>query len=71
MGKPMPPLANRYSGVIDAEAMCAECEWVTYGRKNAMALASQHARRTGHQVRAEQTISVVYNRKEGVENRYP
>jgi hypothetical protein len=66
----LPPLANRYSGVLEAAAECDECEWLTESRKNALALGSQHARRTGHQVTCTQTISVRYNRKEGVDSQY-
>lgn len=56
-------LKNKYSGVLDAQAACDDCEWSSYTRTNALANGSLHARRTGHTVRAEQTIGVTYNRK--------
>lgn len=65
-----PPLTNRYSGVLDATAECDECEFTADNRKNALALGSQHARRTGHQVRCEQSIGVTYNRKADVTSNY-
>lgn len=65
-----PALTNRYSGVLDAFAECDECEFEASNRKNALALGSQHARRTGHQVRCEQSIGVTYNRKESVDRNY-
>jgi hypothetical protein len=68
--RPLPPLANRHSGVLDAEATCDECDFTAYNRKNALALGSQHARRTGHQVRCQSIIGVTYNRKEGVPHSY-
>lgn len=66
---PLPPVTNRFSGVLDAEAFCAECPWFTMAR-NAMGSGNLHARRTGHQVRVQQIIGVTYNRKDGVPNRY-
>jgi hypothetical protein len=68
--RPLPSLANRYSGIIECLAECDECDFAATNRKNALALASQHARRTGHQVHAEQTIGVTYNRKDGVAHKF-
>lgn len=66
----LPRLKNRASGVTDAAAECDDCDWLNEGRSNALATASIHARRTGHQVYARQEISVTYNRREGVHHRY-
>lgn len=59
-----PPLLNRYSGIVHAMSECDDCEWTTESPKNALANASLHARRTGHTVRCEQVMSVIYNRKD-------
>jgi len=69
-GYRMPPLQNRYSGVTEALAECDVCDFQATNRKNALALASQHARRTGHQVHATQVLSIVYNKTEGTPHRY-
>lgn len=66
----MPPVANTYTGVLDCTAECDECEFTADNRKNAMAVGNLHARRTGHQVRIEQTLSVMYNKKDDVERNY-
>lgn len=42
-------------------AECRDCPWVTDCYKNALANGAQHAQRTGHNVVAEQCISVSYN----------
>ena len=64
MGARLPALANRYSGVLDAQAECRDCDWENRNRKNALATASVHARRTGHEVHVEQTVGVAYNRRD-------
>ena len=60
----LPPLLNRWSGVVECSVECHDCGWSGFYRKNGLALASLHARRTGHAVGCEQTIVVTYNRKE-------
>jgi hypothetical protein len=67
--RPLPELRNAYSGVVDASAECLTegCGWTTYSYKNALAIASSHARRHGHHVVAEQVVSVTYNRPEQAE----
>lgn len=52
---------RRRSGVVHAVAECQECPWTTGYYKNALGNAAQHAQRTGHNVVAEQCISVSYN----------
>lgn len=59
-----PRLVNRYTGIEHAEAQCQDCDWHTYQRKNALATASLHARRTGHAVRAMQAVIVFYNKRD-------
>jgi hypothetical protein len=61
---PLPPLINSYSGVVSCTAECSDCSWTYESHKNGLALASQHARRTGHEVRADQALVVTYNRKD-------
>lgn len=48
------------SGVSGAMAECYTCGW-TGSARNAVGLAAQHAKRTGHEVVAEQVISMIWN----------
>lgn len=59
----MPPVTNTWTGITHAFADCHDCG-ATWGSRNAVGLANQHARRTGHEVAAEQMISITYNRRE-------
>lgn len=70
MGSELPRLINRWTGVPDASAECDDCGWSNENRKNALATGSVHARRTGHQVHATQTLSITYNRREGARRKY-
>jgi hypothetical protein len=65
-------LMRRKSGILEAKGGCFDCQgckdydnpmWTN--RKNALALAAQHAKRTGHTTWAQQTIGVTYNPKDG------
>ena len=53
----------RRSGVIEGAAWCETCGWETHSYKTALMLGANHAKHTGHEVRAEQTIVVTYNPK--------
>jgi hypothetical protein len=57
-------ILNKYSGLLDAMAECRQpgCPWPDQTGRNAVGLAAQHAARTGHEVHAEQTIGVTWNR---------
>jgi hypothetical protein len=49
--------------MLDAHAWCEDCRF-EQDERNAMGLAAQHAdRHPDHEVHAEQTIGVTYNRK--------
>lgn len=50
----------KYSGILDADAECQDCSWVTYSRKNALANGAQHCDRTGHRVVCQQIVGVTY-----------
>lgn len=58
----LPELRNAYSGVVHAQAECRDCDWTGDNYKNALALASVHARRYGHNTVAESMVSVEHNR---------
>lgn len=62
---PMPPLRSTHTGVIEAMATCQTCGWSNEDRHNALATGSIHARRYGHHVEVEQTISITYNKGAG------
>lgn len=53
------PTSYTYS-VVHGLAECQDCGWKTSSYKNAQALAAQHARRYGHQVRGELGIAFSY-----------
>lgn len=54
---------NTYTGMLDAHAWCEDCRF-EQDERNAVGLAAQHAdRHPDHEVHAEQTIGVTYNRK--------
>lgn len=55
---------RRRSGIIEAHGACKDCDATFTHYRNAMALAAQHAQRTGHTTWCDQTISVEYNPKE-------
>lgn len=63
MRRPQKPRPTRHSGVLDAQAECADCPWTSTQYKNALATAARHAQTYGHTVRVEQTIGVTYNKK--------
>jgi len=50
-------------GLVHALASCLDCNWEA-GSRNAMILAAQHHRKTGHQVMVEQCFSKTYLRDE-------
>jgi hypothetical protein len=54
---------TRHSGVLGAYAECEDCG-ATNHNANALGWAAQHCDKTGHTVRAEQTVGVTYNQKE-------
>lgn len=54
---------SRRSGVLGAQAERDDCGATNFAR-NALAWAAQHCDKTGHTVRAEQTLGVTYNPKE-------
>ena len=56
------PAPTRRVRVSDQFAECAECDLFVVA-KNGMAVAANHARASGHQVRGGQTIDVTYNKK--------
>ena len=49
-----------FTGLLGVIAACRDCGWNSEAR-NALGNAAQHAKRTGHHVVVEQTISVSYN----------
>lgn len=51
----------RRSSIIEAEAMCEDCDW-TVEAGNAVGLAAQHHKRTGHDVLSYQQIQVHYSK---------
>ena len=53
---------RRSTGVIDGQAFC-DCGWKTQSYKTVLMLAANHAKHTAHEVRAEQTIVVIFNPK--------
>jgi hypothetical protein len=62
----MPGRLNTYTGLTDARAECDDCDFHVVSR-NSLGLAAQHAdRHPDHTVRAEQIISVLYNKKNDV-----
>ena len=55
----------RYSyAPIGVMIVCDDCEWTSESYKNGQAIASRHAKRYGHNVRGELTISFHYYGKE-------
>lgn len=56
---------SRRSGIVDAYVDCDDCEWKV-GSTNSLGLAAQHHDRTGHTVRAHQTVSVIYGTPEAL-----
>jgi hypothetical protein len=54
-----------HSGKIHEQAWCVTCGWSNGNYKNALATAKRHAESTGHEVRIEQGISIVYNQGQG------
>ncbi len=54
-----PELRETWTGVLEAFAECETCGQ-KFRSKNSLGLAAQHHDRTGHVVRASQTISVRY-----------
>jgi hypothetical protein len=52
-------MRRRASGVLDATAVCVDCEWFVR-TSSALGLAAQHHDRTGHTVECQQTIGVRY-----------
>lgn len=56
----------KYSyGVVDAIVGCQDCGWTTGSYKNAQAIAKIHAKKYGHRVSGELTISFSYNGRDG------
>jgi len=53
-----------HSGITRASSACQNCDW-TARTRNALGLAARHADTTGHAVRTEQCMVVIYNRKDG------
>ena len=50
----------RYAYVpISAQVECEDCEWKSESYKNAQAIAKIHAKKHGHKVRGELTISSI------------
>lgn len=49
-------------GVTSAMAHCYNCGWEYENQHNALALAAQHADKTGHHVSTEVVRVIVYNR---------
>jgi hypothetical protein len=49
---------------IECSVQCRDCGFFGSYPRNGPALASQHARRTGHQISFERTIVGTYNRRE-------
>ena len=51
---------RRYrSGILEAMAECDDCEFLVEA-KTAIGLAAIHHDKTGHKVRAHQTVGIVY-----------
>jgi hypothetical protein len=59
--KRLPALRNKFTGLLGVSAEC-DCGW-TLESRNATGVAAQHAMRTGHTVRVEQTIGITFNRQ--------
>lgn len=57
---------TKHSGLLGVVAECVTCGWASEAR-NAMGNAAQHAMRTGHEVHVEQTVGVIYNKREKAE----
>lgn len=54
---------NTYTGVLDVQADCRDCDWSSEAR-NALANAARHAdAHPDHEVNVEQVLGVTYNRK--------
>lgn len=51
-------------GVVDASVKCEDCGWSTESYKNAQAIAKIHAKRYGHKVSGELTISFEYDERQ-------
>lgn len=49
--------------LIHFMAECSECDWETEDYINGQRLASEHARKTGHHVEAEEGYAVKYGEK--------
>lgn len=54
---------TKHSGLLGVVAECVTCGWESEAR-NAMGNAAQHAKRYNHEVHVEQTVGVIYNKKE-------
>jgi hypothetical protein len=54
-------MRTTHTGILSVFAECRSCGWNSWA-SNALGNAAQHADRTGHEVHAEQTIGVTYNR---------
>lgn len=54
-------------GVIHAVVECEDCDWTTESYKNAQAIAKIHAKKYGHKVSGELSISFGYDYRERVE----
>lgn len=55
-------VGQRKTGLLAVFVACEDCGWACESR-NGAGLAAQHAHRTGHTVRVEQTTIVIYNPK--------
>jgi hypothetical protein len=51
----------RSTSIIEARAECFACDWLVES-DNAVGLAAQHHKRTGHEVMSSQTIKVHYDK---------
>lgn len=58
-------IRSKRSGLLDAQGGCDTCHGLYEAHwtgRNAVGVAARHAAATGHEVWAEQTISVTWNR---------
>jgi hypothetical protein len=57
---PPPALVRGKRVTASTDAGCSDCEWIAVST-NALAVASLHARATGHEVEATRTLTIIYN----------
>jgi hypothetical protein len=52
---------KRDYGVVEAEAYCDDCGWLTNSYKNGQAIAAIHAKKHGHKVNGHVINSFTYD----------